>query len=217
MKCKKVSHNLSAYMDGELPRGLRQKVESHLTACSRCSAELSRLEQVNREAKSSLERVLGAKESPPGLRRGILEAIEPLPRHRPVMVPLRRLAFAGTVVALASGVLVGAIQEVRFRHQRAALDRRILDQGHELAIVKTDFGAARRQLSRSEAMLAQAQAQLRFVASIGEGVPPTTEGETGPRTRAWSPVLSSLQVPGARGLLSNGLLGGGFHPGDHQL
>jgi hypothetical protein len=24
-------------------------------------------------------------------------------------------------------------------------------------------------------------------------------------------------VPGARGLLKNGLLGGGFHPGDRQL
>ena len=217
MKCNKVSRNLSAYMDGEFPRGLRQKVESHLTVCSKCSAELSRLEELNREAKRSLERVLGGRESPPGLRQEILGAIEPLPRRRPVMVPLRRLAFAGTVIALASGFFVGAIQELRFRHQRAALDRRILDRGHELAIVKTDFRAARRQLSRTEAMLSQTQAQLRFASSIGEGVQAINEGDMGTRTRMWSPVLSSLQVPGARGLLKNGFLAGGLHPGDRQL
>ena len=217
MKCKKVSHNLSAYMDGELRHGLRKKIETHLAICSTCSAELSRFEQLNREAKVSLENVLADKTAPPGLRREIMGDIEPLPRRRPVLVPLRRLAFAGAVTALASAVLVGAIQELRFRQQRAALSRRILDQGHELAIMKTDFRAARRQLSRTEAMLAQAEAQLRFAASVHEGAQPITDGEIGPLPRAWPPALSSLQVPGARGLLKNGLLAGGLHPGDRQL
>ncbi|HZO88127.1 MAG TPA: zf-HC2 domain-containing protein [Chthonomonadaceae bacterium] len=48
MNCRKVSHLLSAYMDGELPGVEHRQIHLHLNACPECQAEYEGLLQVKR-------------------------------------------------------------------------------------------------------------------------------------------------------------------------
>jgi len=44
MRCKIVQRNLTAYLDGELDPGFRERLEGHLDACSSCREEKAKLE-----------------------------------------------------------------------------------------------------------------------------------------------------------------------------
>jgi anti-sigma factor RsiW len=44
MSCSKCRRNLSAWLDGELPRELAQEVERHLSQCESCAARRAELE-----------------------------------------------------------------------------------------------------------------------------------------------------------------------------
>ena len=46
MKCNEVQEHLSAFMDGEVPEGLRQRLADHLAGCPVCRAELAALERL---------------------------------------------------------------------------------------------------------------------------------------------------------------------------
>ncbi len=64
MKCSEVQEYLSAWMDGEVPEGLRQQVGSHLVGCPACRAELAILERLDATLaglEAPVPRDLGAK------------------------------------------------------------------------------------------------------------------------------------------------------------
>ncbi|HEU4754218.1 MAG TPA: zf-HC2 domain-containing protein, partial [Armatimonadota bacterium] len=47
MTCAEFEDRLSAYMDGELPRWARWKVQNHLRHCEGCACQLRELEAVD--------------------------------------------------------------------------------------------------------------------------------------------------------------------------
>jgi len=48
MRCKNVNRHLTAFLDGELPSRLRERMEAHLADCVNCQAERDALERVRR-------------------------------------------------------------------------------------------------------------------------------------------------------------------------
>ncbi len=46
--CHEVIEKLNAYLDGELPSRAGAEVRDHLAACARCTAELEKLQRLNR-------------------------------------------------------------------------------------------------------------------------------------------------------------------------
>jgi anti-sigma factor RsiW len=51
MRCKKVKKNLTAFLDGELPTRLGQRMEEHLASCADCETDRNALERL----RSALE------------------------------------------------------------------------------------------------------------------------------------------------------------------
>jgi anti-sigma factor RsiW len=47
MQCREVQAYLSAWLDGEVPEGLRQPLADHLAGCPACQAELSILKRLD--------------------------------------------------------------------------------------------------------------------------------------------------------------------------
>ncbi len=47
MKCSEVREYLSAFMDGEVPEGLRPGLDAHLADCPVCQAELAVMERLD--------------------------------------------------------------------------------------------------------------------------------------------------------------------------
>jgi anti-sigma factor RsiW len=47
MKCSEVQEYLSAWMDGEVPEGLRPRLADHLAGCPACQAELVTLKRLD--------------------------------------------------------------------------------------------------------------------------------------------------------------------------
>jgi anti-sigma factor RsiW len=93
MKCSEVQEYLSAWMDGEVPEGLRQGLGDHLSGCPACQAELTVLERLD-AALAGLEapasRDLGAR-----VRRRL---------PRPLFPWFQSLALA---VCLVLGIFLG--------------------------------------------------------------------------------------------------------------
>jgi len=46
MRCKKVKESLTAFLDGELPGRLEERIQEHLAACPGCEAERKALERL---------------------------------------------------------------------------------------------------------------------------------------------------------------------------
>jgi anti-sigma factor RsiW len=95
MKCNEVQEHLSAWLDGEVPEGLRQRLADHVAGCPACQAELEVLER--------LDAALGGLEVP--VPRGLADKVSRrLPR--PVASPwVQSLALA---VCLALGIFLGS-------------------------------------------------------------------------------------------------------------
>ncbi len=204
MKCKRVLENLSAYADGELGSKLRRQIGMHLAVCERCAAELSRLEQVTDAARASLRRIVSETAPPDGLRERVMRATEPMRPHRPILIPVRTLAGAAAIIALMSGFLGSVVQESRSRSEREAFLRKIVEQGRELDRARGDSQAARTQLMIAEARRSAMGDQWRVASAVPKESDVVTEGRS-PGAGSWPPALSSLQMPGARSLLKNGL------------
>lgn len=66
MECTRTEDLLSAYLDGDLPEGERERVAEHIRHCNRCAGE----ERALRETISLL-RNLPAESAPPGLLEGV--------------------------------------------------------------------------------------------------------------------------------------------------
>jgi len=97
MNCEWVRNNLSAYMDGELNDDSKEMVESHLSVCSECRAELSLLSK----AWTALN--LWEDEQPPAyLKETILRSVKSGRYTR----LLRALLPVAAVLIIALGILM---------------------------------------------------------------------------------------------------------------
>jgi len=109
MDCKTAHEQLSAYLDGALPREVSVHITQHVRSCPRCADELVRLRQLGR----LLDEVPAARTPegfPASVRQAAAEAgdaarkIIPLPGRR-----YRVVARVAAMVALALGVGLGAV------------------------------------------------------------------------------------------------------------
>src|SRR4030043_129475 len=97
MNCEWVRNNLSAYMDGELNEDSKEMVESHLSGCSECRAELSLLSR----AWTALN--LWEDEQPPAyLKEAILRSVKSdrYPRLLHALLPV------AAVLIIALGIMM---------------------------------------------------------------------------------------------------------------
>jgi anti-sigma factor RsiW len=110
MNCRQVQRRLNAYLDGELPAGMRRTLEAHLEGCSACAREL--------EEHQGLRCLLDASprvSAPEGFARSVRQkasrlavgarsgALPALWRLSPV--PMR----AAAMLALGFGLLLGGL------------------------------------------------------------------------------------------------------------
>ena len=204
MKCEKVQKNLSAYVDGEGGSRLRQRMEKHLAGCPMCAAERDRIEKVAAAASSSVRLFLSDKEAPRDLRAEVMDRLEQLPARRVVVMPARRLAaaaLAGLVAAFFLGILFQSgfsLQGQALRKEIAGCRAALKAARSERDRAKTEWAAAQATLGVVEEELRLAQRQIDETERLAAQVP-------GGERYVWRPVLSSLQMPGARALLENGV------------
>jgi anti-sigma factor (TIGR02949 family) len=95
MKCSEVQEHLSAWLDEEVPEGLRQRLADHLAGCPACQGELEVLERLD-AALMGLE-----VPAPQGLAARVSRRLP-----RPAAPPwVQSLALA---VCLALGIFLGS-------------------------------------------------------------------------------------------------------------
>lgn len=205
MKCEKVQRNLSAYVDGEVSDRLRQRMVQHLAGCPMCAAERDAIERVAAAAKSSVRARALDEESPRGLRAEVMSRLEQFPPRRVVMVPARRLVAAAALGVLVGGLLVGLVLESGFRSQRQALRAEIAGSRAELAAARAEKESARTELSAARAALSVVEEELRLAQERMDETARLASRAPRDERYTWRPVLSSLQMPGARALLENGV------------
>lgn len=205
MKCKKVQKNLSAYIDDEVSSRLRQRMERHLAGCPMCAAERDAIEKVAVAASSSVRSFLSGKETPRGFRAEVIGRLEQPPARRVVMIPVRRLVAAAALGVLVGGLLVGIVLESGFRSQRQALRAQIEGSRAELAAARAEKESARTELSAARAALGVVEEELRLAQERIDETSRLAAQVPGGERYVWRPVLSSLQMPGARALLENGV------------
>jgi anti-sigma factor RsiW len=94
MKCGEVQEHLSAWMDGEVPEGLSQRLTEHVAGCQACQAELGALKHLD-AALAGLEVPV-----PSGLAAKVSQRLP-----RPASPWFQSLALA---VCLALGFFLGS-------------------------------------------------------------------------------------------------------------
>jgi anti-sigma factor RsiW len=96
MTCCEFQRRLSAYLDGEVPRWTRWKIDLHVRSCSECAQELRDLAMVDEYLAASVERT----PAPEYLTGAVMHRL-------PAMPPARRSARRWTPV-MAATALAGA-------------------------------------------------------------------------------------------------------------
>jgi hypothetical protein len=99
MTCAEFQNRLSAYMDGELPRWKRWKVQNHVQRCPECAALMCDLEEVDLHLAVGLN----AAPAPEYLTSAVMHRL-------PAMPPAWRRS--GTRLAWSAGFAVAAMQVV---------------------------------------------------------------------------------------------------------
>ena len=104
MTCNEFQNRLSAYMDGELSRWRRWKVELHVRGCSECADVLTELRCVD----EGLIAAASAERSPEYITGAVmfrLPAMPPPSRRRSVAPWAAAVALAGMQIAALCGAL----------------------------------------------------------------------------------------------------------------
>jgi anti-sigma factor RsiW len=109
MDCKTAHEQLSAYLDGALPREVSVHVTAHVRSCPRCADELVRLRQLDRLLDEA-----PAARTPEGFPASVRQAAEDAGDAARKVIPLparryRIVARVAAMVALALGVSLGAL------------------------------------------------------------------------------------------------------------
>jgi hypothetical protein len=102
MTCDEFQGRLSAYMDGELPRWKRWKVENHLQKCAECTCLMRELEEVD----LCLEVGLAVNPAPEYLTHAVMHRLPAMPpawRRPAVLTWSTGLAVAGMQAAALFG------------------------------------------------------------------------------------------------------------------
>ncbi|MDP2899114.1 MAG: anti-sigma factor [bacterium] len=204
MKCEKVQKNLSAYVDSEIGSRLRQRMEKHLAGCPMCAAERDRIEKVAAAASSSVRLFLSDKEAPRDLRAQVMDRLEQSPARRVVVMPARRLA-AAALTGLVAAFFLGILFQSGFSLQRQALRNEIAECRAALRVARTNRDKARAELAAAQATLGVVDEELRLAQRRIDESERLAAQVPGGERYVWRPVLSSLQMPGARALLENGV------------
>ncbi|MCC2668620.1 MAG: putative zinc-finger [Armatimonadetes bacterium] len=97
MTCAEFQDRLSAYMDGELPRWKRWKVQNHLQRCSECASLMSDLDEVDLHLAVGLN----AAPAPEYLTSAVMHRL-------PAMPPAWRRS--GTLGTWSAGLAVASMQ-----------------------------------------------------------------------------------------------------------
>lgn len=97
MDCGEVRKNLPLYVDGALEKEMALEVESHLTYCEHCRAEMEKYIEI-REAMRGFEEL----PLPPGYGERLKEKLDNVSRARPTFV--RYVAVAAAVAVIFSGI-----------------------------------------------------------------------------------------------------------------
>ena len=85
MRCRKVTHQISAFLDGELTPKEAARIQKHLDACPRCRAEREALERTIHSVKE-----LPLVPAPASLRDNVLAGLEGEAEEKaPVPAPAR--------------------------------------------------------------------------------------------------------------------------------
>jgi len=129
MNCDKAQELLNGYLDGELRKADRLRVETHLQGCTACRAELAAYRLVQERAQSSC---IGP---PAALRHRIARSLSWQPPTREVRNMKTRLSIAFGIVALAAIAFVA----LRPSEAYANLDqvKRALKQAKKVHAVTT--------------------------------------------------------------------------------
>ncbi len=204
MKCEKVQKNLSAYVDGEVCSRLRQRMEKHLAGCAMCAAERDAIEKVAAAAKSSVRAWASDKEAPRDLRAEVMDRLEQSPARRVVVMPARRLA-AAALASLVAAFFLGILFQSGFSSQGQALRNEIAECRAALRVARTNRDEARAELTFARTRLGTMDEELRLAQRRIDETERLAAQVPGGERYVWRPVLSSLQMPGARALLENGV------------
>ncbi len=109
MNCAEYQDRLSAYIDGELARWSRVKLESHLRGCLECRAVMRELQQQDEAIRTAIQ----ALETPDYLTGAVMHRIPALPparRARAVWPWVGGLALAGAQAAALIAAWVWGFQ-----------------------------------------------------------------------------------------------------------
>lgn len=115
MTCVEFQRRLSAYMDGELSRWKRWKVETHVRGCAECAGMLRELVDVDQCLTAGVEHCQersAARDSITAAVMGRLPAMPPASRPRPAM----RVWATGIAVAALQLVAIGGAYWWGFTH-----------------------------------------------------------------------------------------------------
>ena len=102
MTCCEFQRRLSAYLDGELPRWTRWKIELHVRSCRECAQELRDLAMVDEYLAASVERT----PAPEYLTGAVMHRLPAMP---PARRTVRRWSPVMAATALAGAQLVALI------------------------------------------------------------------------------------------------------------
>lgn len=204
MKCEKVQKNLSAYVDGEVGLNLRQRMEEHLARCPMCAAERDAIEKVAAAASSSVRSLLCEKESPRDLRAEVMARLTQPPARRVIVLPTRRFAAAALAI-LIGAFLLGILFQSSLSSQGQPIQKEIAECRASLKATRKEWDRAKRELATAREALGIVEERLRLARQrIDEMERLAAQAPAGERS-VWRPVVSSLQMPGARAILENGV------------
>lgn len=108
MTCRAHEHELSAYLDNELPAARRARLEAHLRVCPQCQGELQELSGISRYIRAASQQMRASQDFDQRVLRAVTSfqvAARVQPRRRS---PVRLLV----AVAIALLGLLGMLQHV---------------------------------------------------------------------------------------------------------
>jgi len=144
MTCAQCRELLDAYIDGELPGEDMAAVREHIASCQECANEHASLVATSRRIGETLVKY----EAPDVLKARIRVALaqrDPLAPDAPSAkaMPVRRLAFGGIGIAIASSILTfalvrGATPESSLTDELVSSHIRALMPGHLTDVASTN-------------------------------------------------------------------------------
>jgi anti-sigma factor RsiW len=110
MTCRVREHELSAYLDGELPAARRARLEAHLRVCPQCQGELQELSGISHYIRAASQQMRTSQDFDQRVLRAVTSfqvATRTQARRRSLVRPL-------VAIAIALLALLGMLQHFLF-------------------------------------------------------------------------------------------------------